>query len=181
MKVFPFVVIFLLAGWQYYESSEVVQMRFKGTNVYMEKSGGAQDVGSGRTSFYTTAIENWSGEGLASILIGLGEEKAKDMMEDKVGLRIYAHNGFIDVVQFGGLLSTVLYLAFFYHLLIYIRKSRKEKFHHLVVALFLCYFVCMLIQGERFFLADVMFAVSLSLINREAGTSVSRNSLKNHV
>lgn len=167
IKLFPFVIIFGLGGWQYYESSEVVQMRLKGTNVYIEKSGGAQDIGSGRIKFYTAAIESWSNNGLASILIGLGEEKAKDMMQDKVGMRIYAHNGFIDILQFGGLLSTVLYLIFLYYLYIYIRKSYKDKFHHLVIALFLCYFIAMLTQGERFFLADVMFSISLALINRD--------------
>lgn len=170
IKLFPFVIIFALGGWQYYESSEVVQMRLKGTNMYMERSGGAQDVGSGRIKFYTAAIENWSG-GLVNILVGLGEEKAKDMMQDKVGMRIYAHNGFIDVLQFGGLLSTVLYLIFLYYLYIYIRKSYKDKFHHLVIALFLCYFIAMLIQGERFFLADVMFSISLALINRDEDTA----------
>lgn len=159
----PLILLGLVA-YTYYQSSEVLQMRLEGTNEYLEKSNTKADLGSGRFNFQYHALENWSSSDFSVIFMGLGVEIAKDMMKEDVGLRIYSHNGFVDVLQFNGLIGIFLYGMFLFYLIVFILSNKSSPYYRLNVALLLAYMTSMFFQGEHFFLADVIFALGLALL-----------------
>lgn len=165
LKLIPFLILFGFSFWQYYLSSAVLQMRIEGTNIHVIQAAKEVGLGSGRLKFMDAAITNWSNNGPASIIVGLGIGMAKDLMEESVGMRIYAHNGFIDVLQFNGLLGSLLYLFFIYFIYRYIKKNKESQYIELGRLLTIAYLVSMLFQGEHYFLADVLFVLSLAIIS----------------
>lgn len=160
----PLTALFFILIY-YYNSSKVLQMRMAGTNIYMKKSKTETYGGSGRLVFGYYAIDNWYSTDFAGIFIGLGTELAKDMMKEDVGLRIYAHNGYIDVLQFNGIIGAMIYLFFLFFLIKYIFDNRFNKYYKLTIAVLFGYLISMLFQGEHYFLADFIFALTLSLLN----------------
>lgn len=161
--IIPFL-IFLGILFSYYNSSKAFQMRINGTNIYLEKSQTETDGGSGRLKFSKHAIENWLDKDIEGLWIGLGTELAKDMMKEDVGLRIYAHNGFVDTLQFNGLIGVLLYLMFLFFVIKFIYQNKHHTYYKLNIAILYGYLISMLFQGEHYFMADVIFALSLSLL-----------------
>lgn len=161
------IIILCVTAYSYYLSSKVLQMRIEGTNKYQIKSKTEADLGSGRFKFQAHAIENWSSSDFDVIFIGLGIEIAKDMMEEDVGLRIYAHNGFIDILQFNGIIGIFIYGIFLLYMIIFIISNKSSPFYRLNIALLLAYLVSMFFQGEHFFLADVILALGLALLSKK--------------
>jgi hypothetical protein len=168
LKLVPILTIGALIAWQIYLSSEIFQMRLVGTNIYLEQSHMATDisVSSGREVYGILALNNLYDAGPLAWLVGFGVENAKNLMLDAIGIRIYAHNGFIDVLQFNGIIGGILFFSFLYYLTGYIRKRKDSKYVTLTWALFICYLIQMLFQGEHFFLPDLIFAMSISFLGR---------------
>lgn len=166
-KIFIPLLLLGIVAITYYYSSETLQMRVEGTNIYLKQSGTESDLGSGRFKFLYHAIDNWSSSNYDAIFLGLGIEKAMDMMEKDVGLRIYAHNGFADVLQFNGIVGLWIYSMFLFYLVHYVRSKKYSPFYRLNIALVLAYLVSTFFQGEHFFLADVILASGLALLAKE--------------
>ncbi len=150
--------------YAYYLSSEVLQMRINGTNKHMQNSQTEADVGSGRFKFQEAAIDNLFSSDFQVIAMGLGIEIAKDMMSEDVHLRIYSHNGFVDVLQFNGLIGIVIYSIFLIYMINFIFSHRYSSYYRLNMALLIAYLISMFFQGEHFFLADVILALGLALL-----------------
>lgn len=158
------VILLGLVAYTYYQSSEVLKMRLEGTNKYIEQSDTKADLGSGRFKFQYYALKNWSSSDFIVISMGLGIGIAKDMMQKDVGRRIYSHNGFVDVLQFNGLIGIFLYGMFLFYMIVFILSNKSSPYYRLNIALLLAYTTSMFFQGEHFFLADVIFALGLALL-----------------
>lgn len=165
LKLMIPAVILSAAAYTYYLNSPVLQMRIQGTNKYFKQNNEKADIGSGRFDFYAAAVNNWSNGDFSVIIIGLGEEPAKDLMLEAVGLRIYAHNAFLDALQFNGLLGVLFFALFLGFMVVYIGRRRHSEYYQLTVTLFIGYLVSMLFQGEHLFLPDTMLALSLAMLN----------------
>lgn len=168
----PLIVLCLLA-YNYYLSSKILQMRIEGTNTYQIQSHTKADLGSGRFKFQENAIDNWSSSEIDVIFIGLGIEIAMDMMKEDVGLRIYAHNGFVDILQFNGLIGVFIYIMFLFYIIIFILANKSSPYYKLTVALLLAYLVSTFFQGEHFFLADVILALGLALLVKKENYEIN--------
>lgn len=163
------ILLLSLGVVYYYNNNEALQMRIEGKTIY---SSSDVSPGSGRIKFAYHAFDNWYSSDIGGLLIGLGKELALDMMKKDVGLRIYAHNGFLDVLQFNGLIGVTLYLLFLFFLIRFLLNNRKNIYYKLNITIFLGYLVSQLFQGERYFLADLIFGVSLTLLT----TTINNNS-----
>lgn len=172
--IIPMAVI-VFGVISYYNSSKAFQMRISGTNMYLQKSNTETDGGSGRLKFASHAIDNWSESGIAGQWLGLGTELAKDMMKEDVGLRIYAHNGFVDVLQFNGLIGTLIFILFIFYLIRFILTNRSHKYYKLNLSILFGYIISMLLQGEHYFLADFIFALTLSLLYQSEKSTKENN------
>lgn len=167
VKVVALSICLIFAGFVLFENSEVFRLRMLGLNVHTEESqAGGGGVGSGREQFWVAALTYFSEQDIPVQIFGLGSSVGKALMEKAVGIRIYAHNGFVDVLQFNGYLGLLIYLGFLYCIALEVLKSRLSPNFPLVVALFSAYLAQMLVQGERVFIADVLFALSLIVVKK---------------
>jgi hypothetical protein len=145
-------------------TSDIFEMRILGINQYMVESG-STDIGidSGRWGFWVAAISYFIEQDFFSQLIGLGSALSMDLMYQTVGLRIYAHNGFINIFQFNGYLGFGLYCLFLVFLIKNVLKYSYNQYYPLIVSLLVCYLAQMFVQGERIFLADLLLVGGLLL------------------
>lgn len=158
-----FVIASVAAAVYLFETSEVFRLRMLGLNVLMQQ----QDVtfnqlGSGRLLYWTTALERFFSSPFLQQIFGFGPALAKEYMFEAIGLRIYAHNGFIDILQFYGyfgLFAYAMMLSQIFRILFALPRSNP---YFLLLTLHLtAYLVGMLVQGERYFLVDVLFVLSI--------------------
>jgi hypothetical protein len=150
------IVFFFI--YYFYSLSDVALMRLNDTNIY---SDGISSIGSGRFAFAFAAIINWIDSGFLGIMLGMGKELSMNLMYEAIGLKIYAHNGFIDVLQFNGILGFIIYIIFVVSLFRYISRFKNSSQYILAMALSISFVLSMLFQGEYYFLHSVMHALSI--------------------
>lgn len=152
----------LTIGLYLFATSDVFEMRILGINQYMI-NGGSADTGidSGRWGFWVAAVGYFTSQDFLSQLIGLGSSLSMDLMYEVIGLRVYAHNGFINILQYNGYIGVVLYCLFLTYLVKEIFRFPASRYFPLMFALLMCYIAQMLVQGERIFLADLLFVGGL--------------------
>ena len=168
VRIIPAAAIILFALFSYYQGNNALQMRFGETNIYKQDVVvGTDNIGSGRLKIASYAINNWVSEGPLSIVFGLGEELAREKMTKTKGSAVFAHNGFVEILQTDGILGMLLYLNFIFLMFKAITKkiNKKSQYYKLVLALFLMYLTGMFFQGGDNFYIYVLLACSLSLID----------------
>lgn len=147
-----------------------LQVRIQGENKYNSTGG----VGSGRIMFWEQAIKSTQSEGFIGLTMGLGIELAKDKMEKGTGLRLFAHNGFLEELQSNGIVGFLLLIAFLYYLYIYIKKYRESPYYILALAIYSGYIVYIFFQGGNYFLFYVIFSTYLAILQK---TAIKGNSI----
>lgn len=150
-------------------SNEVFQMRFEDRNKYTEDAG----FGSGRLAFWTAAVENWLNDDKSVVLIGLGEEYSKDKMYESVGLRIFAHNEFFQVLQQEGLIGIALFLSAIFLLYQFIQRYQQFNYHQESLALFIGMMLMMSLQGGFYFNVILFLSIYLALLKKSYLESLS--------
>jgi len=154
----------LTAGTIYlFETSEVVRMRLEDKNKYVDKG----EVGSGRVTFWKTAVNNWLNDDFSVIFIGLGEEYGKDKMEKVVGLRIFAHNEFFQTLQQEGLIGLIIFLLSLFYLNRFIKNYQKSNYYLVTRVIFLGLITEMMFQGGFYFNIVLLLSIYLALIKKE--------------
>lgn len=162
IKLFLISLSIALLSLYLYQVSEIFRMRLFGENIYTELSGSSR-ADSGRMEFIITSIKYFMAQDLPTIIVGMGPEMSKELMDQEIGMRITAHNGFVNILQFNGLLGVFLYSVFLISMAVKVYSFRKSDYFPIVSALFVSYLAQMAVQGERVFLADVIFAASLAI------------------
>tara|TARA_A100001037_G_C15141557_1_gene633978 strand:- start:1632 stop:2894 length:1263 start_codon:yes stop_codon:yes gene_type:complete len=160
-----------------FETSEVFRLRMLGLNVLMAR----QDVtlnqlGSGRFLYWTTALGQFFSSPFQQQIFGFGPTLAKEYMFGAIGLRIYAHNGFIDILQFHGYFGLFAYAMMLREIFrILLTLPRSNPYFTLLAMHLTAYLIGMLVQGERYFLVDVLFALSIVCAKLSASFSAEEN------
>lgn len=167
--IFFTLIVFVTFGYlaSSYKQSIFLQsmvVRLQGDTKYHEQ----KTVGSGRILFSKIAIESWQSEGFTGVFFGLGMELGKDKMEEAIGSRLFAHNGFTQMLQSEGLIGILLFLLFLYFLLKYILMYRENEYYRLLIGLYIAYIIAIFFQGGNYFLLYVLFSIYLALINKSA-------------
>lgn len=163
LKYIPILLLGIIIFYFIYLNNEILQMRMEGTNKYQQEA----MIGSGRGMFSQYALQHWYENGFESIFIGLGMEHAKDLMYLDTGLRVFAHDGFIETLQSEGLIGFTLFLMVLYSLFRLIRKNRSSKFYAINMNIFIAYIVEIALQGGNYFFVYMLIAVFISLVKIE--------------
>lgn len=144
----------------YLGTSELIVRFTENRNSFNELS--FDELGSGRGIIYKTALLNWANSDFVSILLGYGEEYGKEKMYEKIGMHVFAHNGFLEMLQSNGIIGLLILLT----VLIYVRAilfKKTSEFQDFSKAFFLSWLVVGLFQEFTFVYFNLMFAVSISL------------------
>lgn len=112
-------------------------------------------IGSGRIIFITEYITIFKSFSMLEMVMGIGEAKAKYLMEGAIGRSLEAHNGAVDALVQQGLLGLLLQFSV---ILVLAYTSLSPKASAVLQSLFVCYIVIFLLQGGTFFFLDfIMF------------------------
>jgi hypothetical protein len=153
----------IAAAFYLFETSETFRLRMLGLNTLMvQQDVSLTQIGSGRFLYWMIALEGFFSSPFIDQVFGFGPTVARDLMYEAIGLRIYAHNGFIDILQFYGyfgLFAYVMMLRQFFRILFALQRS--NPYFVLLAIHLIAYLVGMLVQGERYFLVDALFVLSL--------------------
>ena len=162
MKKIMLIVLtaFTLAGAGLYlmETSDIVKMRLEDRNKYVQQD----EVGSGRLTYWRSAVENWLDDEPLVILVGLGEEYGMDKMEVSAGMRIFAHNEFFQMLQQEGLIGFSFFLLALFFLSRFISRYKHSVYHRDAKAVFLGMIIMMIFQGGFYF--NIVFFLSIYLV-----------------
>jgi len=156
--------VLILGGLASYfiANNEILKMRFEDRNKYSEDTG----FGSGRLAFWQAAVENWLNDESSVILIGLGEEYSKDKMYEAVGLRIFAHNEFFQVLQQEGLIGIILFVTAIFLLYQFIYRYQLFKYHKESLTIFIGLIIMMMLQGGFYFNVLLFLSLYLALLKK---------------
>jgi len=156
--------VLILGGLASYliSNNEILKMRFEDRNKYSEDTG----FGSGRLAFWQAAVENWLNDESSVILIGLGEEYSKDKMYEAVGLRIFAHNEFFQVLQQEGLIGIILFVTAIFLLYQFIYRYQLFKYHKESLTIFIGLMIMMMLQGGFYFNVLLFLSLYLALLKK---------------
>lgn len=170
------VMVAIWTGFYLFDTSETFRLRMLGLNIYsVQHDASLTQISSGRVLYWTSALDRFFSAPFPEQILGFGPTLAKDYMLEAVGRRVYAHNGFIDVLQFSGYFGLVAYsMMMFQFFRILFALERSNPYFVLLAIHLTTYLVGMLFQGERYFLADVLFALALAgaASSREGRASV---------
>lgn len=141
-------------------------MRFSDETIYSQNqdTDKMRSLGSGRLYFASTALSNWYNGGFQTVMLGYGQGNALDYMEQSIGLHIFAHNGFVDIIQMNGLIGIFLYILFIIYLFKMIHKNKNSKYYQLSIILYISYIFFMILQGGHFFLPEVILSAVLAVL-----------------
>ncbi len=127
-------------------------------------------IGSGRLIFAESAVLNWWESGFESHLIGYGADKGKEKMEKRIGMRIFAHNSYIEILQTSGIVGLFLFI-FWVISLFKLNNKFFGEFSSLSIALLVGWLFVGSVQTFDFvylnlFIAGVL-AINFSVLKKE--------------
>ncbi len=150
-----------------YTANPALQMRMKDETIYnKDRDMGATRYGSGRLLYADTALKNWYKEGFVVNVMGFGFWLGIDRMKEAIGVSIFAHNGYVQMLQQEGLIGFSLFLLFLYSLLRYILRRKTNKYYNISMALVLAWMAEILVQGDFLFPLVLLIAIFLALMKK---------------
>jgi len=150
-------------------TSEVAKMRFEDRNKYVKHD----EVGSGRLTYWKSAVENWSNDEDIVIFIGLGEMYAEEKMERAVGLKIFAHNEFFQMLQQEGLIGFGLFLSCLITVFRYIKRYKASPYYRNSMAIFIGMLTMMMFQGGFYFNIVLFLSIYLAIQKQDVWESLN--------
>lgn len=120
--------------------------------------------GSGRNIYRAVSVELWEDGNINEKLWGVGLTKLMDNMYDKIGARIFSHNGYIDALTANGLIGLGLMIAFIIYMSLFVYKRRHTPYGRLGFVVIIQYVAYQATQGSSLFQIDLINALILSVI-----------------
>ena len=158
LKQFMLVVIavsVLVIGFVYLlETNENFYNR-----IFDIRSGRQTAAGSGRLNIYQAAIDLWLNGNFLELVFGFGSDGLREGINKSVGMKIYAHNEFLNQLGQNGLLGMLIFLGYLRALFYFIRKRRKSSSYRLAFTIYCLYVSLMLTQGGIWFPLDIFMVL----------------------
>lgn len=130
---------------------DVLKSRLVGDSRYTKVSpSDMTSVSSGRLFFWTTSIEIYAEQDPIAWLLGIGEETLKESMGQRIGIGIFAHNGFINELLLNGAVGFLAFISFLGAIYLDICKIREASMRKLGQSLFVAWLVFVFFQGGEF-------------------------------
>jgi hypothetical protein len=166
-KILPLIFILGFALVSYVQTNESLSLRLRGGTTYRQNTEiDASIFTSYRLVIYENALKNLYQEGFASIILGTGKKKATEDMGKLIGTNFVAHNKFIELFQYGGFITLILFIVFLrkiYKLIKTIPKEKGNYFSKLPLTLFVVYFLALIPSHGFPIWADVLFGIIIAI------------------
>jgi hypothetical protein len=163
IKYIFFGIIVLILGYSSLLQDKVLISRVTDNGVYTEDLTNKEKLGSGRLIFISISLDYWMQAPLMTKLFGYGQEMVMQNMEQKIGLKVYSHNGFVDAFVQNGLIGLLLFIMILISFKKHINKIKGHPYYDVCNAIFFMYIAFQLVQGGYNFMFDFIIAINLSI------------------
>jgi O-antigen ligase len=163
LKYILWGIIFVVLGYSYLSQDDVLMSRLTDSRVYNTDQTDAERLGSGRLLFISISIDYWMQAPFMVQLFGYGQEMAIQNMEEKMGLKVFSHNGFVDAFVQNGLIGLLLLIVILISFKKQINKIKGHSYYDVCNAIFFMYIAFQLVQGGYSFMFDFIIALNLSI------------------
>lgn len=133
------------------------------TNIGYNNKSAIERIGSGRIIYFLEGLNIYSELTLLEKIIGIGEENAKDEMLKRRNIRIFTHNGYLDILIHNGLLGLIIFIIAIIIIIRFINSS-QSIFTGLAKAYFTIYLIMNIVQGGPILYDGLFLSGSLVLI-----------------
>lgn len=144
-KVIPIFIIIGIMLFSYIVENEALLLRLRGGTTYRENVDIDLNIlTSFRLDIYEKTIQSVNEEGLPSIIMGIGKKKATEKMSSFYGVGFIAHNRFIEIYQYGGLIALLFFVFFLINLFKLVKKidiTKKNYMSKLPYAILIIYII----------------------------------------
>lgn len=161
------VGVVLIGGLSYLMATDTLFYdRVVGNNISTHEH---MNVTSGRTEYTAAALERYVDGNPIEWTIGVSTENIYEAIFLKTGMRVGAHNGFVDMLTRNGIIGLGLMLAFLVSLLLFIRRRNQCDSYRMALAMWVMMFSFQITQGGVMFHTDLLYALVLCLLEKEDG------------
>lgn len=150
------ICLIIFAYTYLYNNSELFRAKVEDRDV---ETGYQYEKGSGRLIFAQVSLSLWEEGNLGDKLFGVGLDQLQDNMYDKIGHRIFSHNGFIDALVANGLIGLFLMVLFIFYMLYFVFKCKHTPYFRLGLILSIQYIAFQATQGGGLFQIDLFMAL----------------------
>lgn len=107
------------------------------------------EISSGRLTLWNASLEIYSESGAKEFLFGHGQTGALDAMKQKIGLRLFPHNGFLEELLVHGPVGLALFMMYLVGIARDIRRIENYKIRNLGYSMLLGVIVFNMFQGTN--------------------------------
>lgn len=159
----------LLTGFAYlFNTDQRFHDRIVGNDLQTHKQ---INIDSGRSEYMAIALDRYAHGSIPELLIGVSHEEITEVIKAKTGMKIGAHNGFVDMLAANGIVGLGLMLFFAFSLLAFIWQRKKCPTAKLAIAMWMMYMSFQTTQGGHMFHSDFLYALIFCVLEREYQTS----------
>lgn len=161
-KIAAFGVLMAIGLSVLFQTNEGFRRRIMDDRAGQEDKSAYETVGSGRIQIADIYLTNLYESNFVTYLFGMGMEESMRRYEQKDGMPLFAHNGFIQTLVDNGIIGFVLYMLFL--ITLYKAIARSESSHNqLTMAMFFMFLSCLATQQANYFLVDVFLSIYIGI------------------
>ena len=153
------ISIALSSFYYLYENDTVFKYRIDDEREVKKAYDSSDDYGekgSGRVRIWEASIQNFLEYNFYEKVFGVGPEVSKDRLNDRIGQRLFPHNGFLSILVENGILGLFLFLLFLRSF-----KKFKTKFSK---TFFIAFILYLIFQGNSLVYLNVFISLVLSYL-----------------
>lgn len=114
VRVVPVMLILITLGYLAVKDNSAIRMRIKGETTYRDNSDyDLNQISSNRLAIYACSVQNVLEAGPFAMCVGYGKKEALTRMERRFGKPFSSHNRYLELLQYGGLISVLLFVVMY--------------------------------------------------------------------
>lgn len=160
-----FILSITIAAFSYlFINDEIFKYRITDKSIYnQDDTNTNKRLGSGRVDFFMSGIAIFNESNIALKFFGYGLPETTNLMENKVGMKIFMHNEFMNSLIQNGIIGLCIFIAFDILLFIKINKYTKSKYYPLSLSCYITLNTYYILQGGPFPIIYVFISYSILL------------------
>ncbi|MCQ2268245.1 MAG: O-antigen ligase family protein [Bacteroidaceae bacterium] len=124
-------------------------------------------LSSGRDVFIRNAWDLYCSGNTLELVFGKSMDELKDYEKEKTGMRIYAHNGFANMLATNGALGILFMFICGITLLAFVYQCRDCPSYRLALTMWIMNVSFQLTQGGHIFHVDILYALAYCILQME--------------
>ena len=154
-------------------SNPVLMNRITGERLTNSETDSLESLGSGRGRIYLASVLVFIESSPTEKIIGMGQIEQMDRIDNKIGMRIASHNGFLDLLLVNGLIG--LFFILFLRNILNFSVKNDTKYKALVLSQLFLFLTMCFFQGYSWINTSLILMLALALVINQFNLILSNN------